>query len=57
MKSSSLGEYANTLLGTDFVIGYDLLSKGSRTAAELTLDLFNEHYGIFPLFFIMVSTL
>lgn len=39
-----------TSLGTDFVIGYDLLSKGSRTAAELTLDLFNEHYGIFYFF-------
>lgn len=42
-RSTALSLEAKT--GTDFVIGYDLLSKGSRTAAELTLDLFNEHYG------------
>jgi hypothetical protein len=31
--------------GTDFAIGYDLLSKGSSKAAIATLNLFNIHYG------------
>jgi hypothetical protein len=29
----------------DFVIGYDLLSKGSSKAAAATIELFNAHYG------------
>jgi hypothetical protein len=29
----------------DFMIGYDLLSKGSGKAAAATIDLFHQHYG------------
>lgn len=31
--------------GNDFVIGYDLLSKGSRKSTDVVMDLFNDHYG------------
>jgi len=34
--------------GTDFVIGYDLLSKGDSYSRRIVLQMFNRHYG-FPL--------
>lgn len=37
-------------LGSNFTIGYDLLSKGMNSAHESVLNLFQPHYGPFFLF-------